>query len=153
MRSSSLEALVHDNLDSELLQELLGYPCTPNPSRGSESFRHMPCMSPSQGGWHQSSSRPPGHGHRERPTSNECVIKIESLELTNLEKRQVRAMPSEEQDRAVGAESSKFALGISLGNDALIKVLIGPCLKRKPMDALQVSGEKLNLTNNTHRKF
>jgi hypothetical protein len=81
------------------------------------------------------------------------MIQIKSLELTNLEKRQVRAMPSKEQDRAVGAESSKFALGIIPGDDALIEFLIGPCLKRKPMNALQVSGEKLNLTNNTHRKF
>lgn len=77
---------------------------------------------------------------------------IKTLGLTNLEKRQVRAMPSKEQDRAVGAESSKFALGISFGNDALFEGLIGPCLKRKPMDALQVSDEKLNLTNNTYRK-
>ena len=62
-------------------------------------------------------------------------------------------MSSKEQDRVVGAESSKFALDISLRNDALIEVLLESCLKRKSMDALRFSGGKLNLTKNTHRRL
>ncbi len=127
---------MHDNSDIELLREPLGYPSVPNPKRESETFRHMPRMLPSQGGLLESSSRPPGHGYTGRPATNKCMILIQRLELTDLEKRQIRAMPRKKQNRAVSAEPSKFTLDISLRNDNLIEILVGPCLVRKSMDAL-----------------